>query len=863
MVTPLALDLGDDGDAMEVDGARLQATPSSASPGGSSPGARGGLETASVRSALSDSVVSTTTRRVGLVLLEASGPQRCRGRVGSRKGLFFCTRPADCSIKAHAVHRTDVPAGFVYIAAERGDKAFEMPRLSTAGMGKAAVAELLRERRPVREWIVRLKHLERAHAAVVAAPSSPEDTSSAMEDGRILPSRTPFKKLRLSQDQYASPMRTSEWRAMEGVEPAGTPDVADVTPAYLDVEQASVQRIAKAVNGLITSAEALNEKTTRGFEQIAHGINEVGSLAQEADNKVVLVDSKVGDLPPWVGDPDVVTLWGAIGETRELMDSLDSAIIQVHRDQEQAAVRNDKQLAQLLNSTSQMDGRLTSLYSTLAKLKSSPPSDAQERIERIETNLRGPVSEAIRSIRRTLNRVQQAAEAIDGITGRLGDVEAALGRLADRVGQTAHPMPAAQAGTNTETSLQEPLLDPGIFPMSPPDAELTVLGGSGPRSGQGECHGACRFTAAWQQRVATLEAQVASLRDAEAERRQQPMGDPSVAFLLREQVTRVQKDMADLSTRVDGSSVTIGGRTFQGVTDCEKFVRECIPGHGFDWFYDVLSLLQRVSQSTMTTSEALAHETHLKKAGYRMQGGGSIRASFLTNIPTILGKGEGDAYNPAKPLPNIPTPEVFGVLSEDGLGGRIEADMAGAVDAINGGIGVTFAERPQGTAVVTAMVRDSWAHWQHISRFLTDTYTLLGNKSTKADIKKAHWKLVCRVVRKLIEKLQRARHLGVDLKIGGEPGTEAGGDNIMKSARILWGALQTHRIMREVVRVKLRHHGIAVAEFTNHLVETQVHDSVLKEMNDRLAKLDGRVNALVQKANAGDKGSAKKAGKDS
>lgn len=129
-------------------------------------------------------------------------------------------------------------------------------------------------------------------------------------------------------------------------------------------------------------------------------------------------------------------------------------------------------------------------------------------------------------------------------------------------------------------------------------------------------------------------------------------------------------------------------------------------------------------------------------------------------------------------------------------------------------------------------------------------------------MKKAHWKLVCRVVQKLIEKLQRVRHLGVDLEVGSEATEEGATVQIMKAARILWGALQTHRVMREVVRVKLRHHGIAVAEFTNHLIETQIHDSVMKEMGEKITKVDGHLNAVQQKMALQEKGSAKKSNKE-
>ena len=341
---------------------------------------------------------------------------------------------------------------------------------------------------------------------------------------------------------------------------------------------------------------------------------------------------------------------------------------------------------------------------------------ARKRIERLENNLRGPILEAIRSIRQGMKGLGNVPKAVDDLRGRVSDVEAAIIRIVCGQQLQGTSVPSGGSPPDKGSEHEAPLLDPSIFPdtsavnFAVGTPQPAATGGAG-----GGCGGLCWFTDPWKQRVVALEARMNTLEEASQTGRGKDAVDPSVVALLHNSLSKVQRDIADLLTRVDRSSVTMGGRTFTGIADCEEFVHQAFPGHSFDWFYNVLSMLQRVSQTTVSTTEALVHKTHLKKAGYKMQGGGSIRASFLTLLPPVLGKGEGDAFNPTKPLPNIATPELFGVLTEDGLGGRIEAAMAGAVDAINGGIGVLFQARPAGMAVVTAMVRDSWAHWQHIA----------------------------------------------------------------------------------------------------------------------------------------------------
>jgi hypothetical protein len=63
---------------------------------------------------------------------------------------------------------------------------------------------------------------------------------------------------------------------------------------------------------------------------------------------------------------------------------------------------------------------------------------------------------------------------------------------------------------------------------------------------------------------------------------------------------------------------------------------------------------------------------------------------------------------------------------------------------------------------------------------------------------------------------------------------------------ILWSSLQCHRFMEEVVTVGLVNHPLAVAEFTNHLVENHVYPSQLEATNTTVSKLDAKVNKLTQ-----------------
>ena len=98
---------------------------------------------------------------------------------------------------------------------------------------------------------------------------------------------------------------------------------------------------------------------------------------------------------------------------------------------------------------------------------------------------------------------------------------------------------------------------------------------------------------------------------------------------------------------------------------------------------------------------------------------------------------------------------------------------------------------------------------------------------------------------RVLDTLHATQALGADLSLLLGAEVDAG-QRTQFAARILWSLLQCFWFMEEVVSIGLANHPLAVAEFTNHVVENHVYPSQLGATITTVSKLDAKVNKLTQ-----------------
>ena len=103
------------------------------------------------------------------------------------------------------------------------------------------------------EWLVRLKYVEREREqrrAVAEAQVYEDQKSEASDSMSIMPSRTLFKRLRMSEEKYFSPMKPAEWETMGEVDWDEDDPSLGEGPRLLNTDSPHIVGVAERVNEL-------------------------------------------------------------------------------------------------------------------------------------------------------------------------------------------------------------------------------------------------------------------------------------------------------------------------------------------------------------------------------------------------------------------------------------------------------------------------------------------------------------------------------------------------------------------------------------------------------------------------------------
>ena len=111
---------------------------------------------------------------------------------------------------------------------------------------------------------------------------------------------------------------------------------------------------------------------------------------------------------------------------------------------------------------------------------------------------------------------------------------------------------------------------------------------------------------------------------------------PSLA--LKDVMARI----SDLEVNSDKTTVQISGYKFSRLRDCRRFIHEETTHQHFDTFYDMISLLHRVGDPSVTVSKILKEQDQLARAGHSSRGSAVIISSFQDKDSCLLGPSEDE-----------------------------------------------------------------------------------------------------------------------------------------------------------------------------------------------------------------------------
>ena len=279
-----------------------------------------------------------------------------------------------------------------------------------------------------------------------------------------------------------------------------------------------------------------------------------------------------------------------------------------------------------------------------------------------------------------------------------------------------------------------------------------------------------------------------------------PIGS-SGSLAMTQRLETLEKEVAELRGQLRMSGVTVGGFTFDSPAD----VRAWLGLHGLQGktylFVDPLSLLSM--SDTMAADEKDATQERLNTE--RIKDGCTeatrYRASFMIEIPPILGKRGDPTTSPnERQLAAIPKYEDWDTgMGRDGVADRLtdllsEGDLA---------LSYQINDQLNGPALQLAlkMLTLSMSFWEKLGSWMTRYFGEIRARSQSRP--QDCWILVTHCVRRILSEAQKAR----------SPGRTG------QAHDMLWGALQAHSLFSSILEHKIQGHPKISVILQQHLVD--------------------------------------------
>lgn len=112
-----------------------------------------------------------------------------------------------------------------------------------------------------------------------------------------------------------------------------------------------------------------------------------------------------------------------------------------------------------------------------------------------------------------------------------------------------------------------------------------------------------------------------------------------------------------LEAKLNCQAVEVNGWWFCSVEDCISFAHDEMPEGEIQWFVDIVTLLQHVTEDCVTTEESKTDDTHSARVKQTSEQTMLI-AAFKTDIPPMF-NGPKEGREAKCPLPGISTPEQW------------------------------------------------------------------------------------------------------------------------------------------------------------------------------------------------------------
>ena len=321
-------------------------------------------------------------------------------------------------------------------------------------------------------------------------------------------------------------------------------------------------------------------------------------------------------------------------------------------------------------------------------------------------------------------------------------------------------------------------------------------------------------------RLDRLERENASLRQEIGELKSRNVIGP---LLDVDMIPRLLERIVSLELK-DNAQIVVSGLAFGGVQDCKHFLttQMCFDPATVFLGHDMVSLINNILKEGKSSgmSEVLTQDHNAIKGGFGNISVAALYASMQHAIPGPLAGSGGH------PLPRINTFEKWDQHNGDtGIRYEIQRGVEHEVNQTLGWINSQLSTHPKAHILFSGLLREAQTQWQTVATFITDQR---GVCMQQCGDQEESWKYPCEVIKELLLELFKVRGVGAlrsNLKLV----------PIDDAARMMWGVLRCHQLMREFISHKFMGHPLLSGYSLNHLFR---HRLTPKNLNPLTAKVE-------------------------
>jgi hypothetical protein len=282
------------------------------------------------------------------------------------------------------------------------------------------------------------------------------------------------------------------------------------------------------------------------------------------------------------------------------------------------------------------------------------------------------------------------------------------------------------------------------------------------------------------------------------------------------------KDLEDrvksIEDQLQAKTVSMGGIIFKSQTLTSAWLGANAPASGaFIFFLDAHAMLSLAADEAGSARSVIHFQHSAAKGGYGSTEEALVAASFKIELPAIFGADSMSMQITAdtRALPGMKTPEAWD--PENGYTGgrlRFEALIKEAKETMLGSVGDHLVG--MGKIVAIECIMNSFNFLMKLSEWMTKQQRNLVGRGGEPE---ACWKLVSHCVRAIFRDLHSARMAGRGPFLGTN-----------RSAGIVWGCLQAHRVMAEYLAEDFAAHPKC-----SHILNIHLQDNaMMKTQHDAM-----------------------------